>query len=154
MYSDYKTISSCVSAARFGGSSPLTRGTRVEFCLRLSVLRFIPAYAGNSMVNSNVAQVPTVHPRLRGELSLRKRESTSTTGSSPLTRGTPKKNVSGSLADTVHPRLRGELGVFSLFNRIEKVHPRLRGELVRSPFGAPSKPRFIPAYAGNSFDCG
>ena len=42
-------ISSCVSAARFGGSSPLTRGTRVEFCLRLSVLRFIPAYAGNSL---------------------------------------------------------------------------------------------------------
>ena len=31
------------------GSSPLTRGTRGSFCLRSTVSRFIPAYAGNSL---------------------------------------------------------------------------------------------------------
>ena len=31
------------------GSSPLTRGTRIPFLLRVIFLRFIPAYAGNSL---------------------------------------------------------------------------------------------------------
>ena len=31
------------------GSSPLTRGTRIPFLLRATFLRFIPAYAGNSL---------------------------------------------------------------------------------------------------------
>ena len=81
-------ISSYVSAARFGGSSPLTRGTRVEFCLRLSVLRFIPAYAGNSDVMAFQLIVVSVHPRLRGELNPRLQPKSSAVGSSPLTRGT------------------------------------------------------------------
>ena len=53
-------------------------------------------------------------------------------GSSPLTRGTQKLEISPSQKFAVHPRLRGEL---------EEVK-RLRAERLR----------FIPAYAGNSME--
>ena len=75
------------------GSSPLTRGTLIiQFGFEL-VIRFIPAYAGNSMVNSHLAQSPTVHPRLRGELLVGSAKGLYDSGSSPLTRGTHLKTV-------------------------------------------------------------
>ena len=75
----------------------------------------------------------SVHPRLRGELFLAVLLELDPFGSSPLTRGTPKKmrelqcefrfipayagnsadNPSSDMRETVHPRLRGEL----MFNR-------------------------------------
>ena len=95
------------------GSSPLTRGTRKVGPDELIRLRFIPAYAGNSSLIHSSLMETTVHPRLRGELASCKCVCSHEHGSSPLTRGTPKRGapVSGS-------------------------------------------GRFIPAYAGNSKNCG
>ena len=74
--------------AEASGSSPLTRGTLISFCAIRNVRRFIPAYAGNSERSRKVPHSLAVHPRLRGELSLRLIKKIDRNGSSPLTRGT------------------------------------------------------------------
>ncbi len=53
----------------FIGSSPLTRGTRLSAENLAKLLRFIPAYAGNSSCLSFLIVRASVHPRLRGELT-------------------------------------------------------------------------------------
>ena len=73
------------------GSSPLTRGTLLRISGRHALNRFIPAYAGNSPKSRVQAPALTVHPRLRGELSLASDGSPIGGGSSPLTRGTHLK---------------------------------------------------------------
>ena len=72
------------------GSSPLTRGTLHRVTLGDTLLRFIPAYAGNSPSQSRCRRETPVHPRLRGELSHNETDNFSVSGSSPLTRGTPR----------------------------------------------------------------
>ena len=51
------------------GSSPLTRGTQGDRIMYDKELRFIPAYAGNSLLLFVLTVCRPVHPRLRGELS-------------------------------------------------------------------------------------
>ena len=72
------------------GSSPLTRGTRAGYRNARCPHRFIPAYAGNSVVPETTAMCKPVHPRLRGELSALTFTVVTPSGSSPLTRGTQK----------------------------------------------------------------
>ncbi len=52
-----------------GGSSPLTRGTQKTAAEGCRNKRFIPAYAGNSLLGFYRRSGRTVHPRLRGELT-------------------------------------------------------------------------------------
>ena len=70
------------------GSSPLTRGTHVLSLVINDTCRFIPAYAGNSLIRRPTKTAKSVHPRLRGELGLNHHVDLSVAGSSPLTRGT------------------------------------------------------------------
>ena len=70
------------------GSSPLTRGTQSLTKSRISSIRFIPAYAGNSRLWLSVVLSLSVHPRLRGELGVNQKLRRHNIGSSPLTRGT------------------------------------------------------------------
>ena len=70
------------------GSSPLTRGTPVRFKPSFSLIRFIPAYAGNSRETVSRSKSKSVHPRLRGELKPLVIGVLFSDGSSPLTRGT------------------------------------------------------------------
>ena len=72
----------------YGGSSPLTRGTHVLSLVINDTCRFIPAYAGNSLIRRPTKTAKSVHPRLRGELGLNHHVDLSVAGSSPLTRGT------------------------------------------------------------------
>ena len=143
-----------VEALIVGGSSPLTRGTPGSNVRPKDVLRFIPAYAGNSQDTHLVRDLPSVHPRLRGELTIRISMVICTSGSSPLTRGTLNDSPYKALTRTVHPRLRGELFIVGV-NVKSRVgsSPLTRGTPKR---GAPvsGSGRFIPAYAGNSKNCG
>ena len=50
------------------GSSPHGRGTRRLFQCTLSTLRFIPAWAGNSILVMLLSPILAVHPRMGGEL--------------------------------------------------------------------------------------
>ena len=70
------------------GSSPLTRGTLTGNSAKNQKVRFIPAYAGNSLCHVTPSDFSAVHPRLRGELFYGGAMSFGRNGSSPLTRGT------------------------------------------------------------------
>ena len=153
------------------GSSPLARGTQDLDRLGYVADRFIPAYAGNSTRGAGANRPRAVHPRLRGELLPTGNTSGSNDGSSPLTRGThtiqgPLK-VTGrfipayagnsssatypSRSNSVHPRLRGELNCTALvLTPLIGSSPLTRGTLsVKRSLSIPR--RFIPAYAGNSW---
>ena len=114
------------------------------------VLRFIPAYAGNSQDTHLVRDLPSVHPRLRGELTIRISMVICTSGSSPLTRGTLNDSPYKALTRTVHPRLRGELLNGAPLSQDQGgSSPLTRGTQKTAAEGCRNK-RFIPAYAGNS----
>ena len=91
------------------GPPSLAQGTRIAVGFSTSISRFIPAYAGNSCLTSELQSSGSVHPRLRGELAetddLEEGES----------RFIPAYAGNSELADkigfkpAVHPRLRGEL---------------------------------------------
>ncbi len=84
---EHRSSSSRALASR--GSSPPTRGTRdVPSCVNPSH-RFIPAHAGNTRDGKTYKEAQTVHPRPRGEHIARLRGQSTTSGSSPPTRGTP-----------------------------------------------------------------
>ena len=76
------------SVPKIYGSSPHTRGTRVDQPLRRRLRRFIPAYAGNAPWHFNRLDAESVHPRIRGERPLNNVDDEFFTGSSPHTRGT------------------------------------------------------------------
>ncbi|EGX03618.1 hypothetical protein ECSTECMHI813_3017 [Escherichia coli STEC_MHI813] len=71
-----------------GGLSPLARGTRYCLATNVSLRRFIPAGAGNSVVTRRPLLKKTVYPRWRGELVWRESASDVRRGLSPLARGT------------------------------------------------------------------
>ena len=83
-------ITSEVIAAVSAGSSPLTRGTHPAIYSNVTEIRFIPAYAGNSAGLPKILCSSPVHPRLRGELEPGAKPILTSTGSSPLTRGTQR----------------------------------------------------------------
>ena len=136
-----------------GGSSPLTRGTRVNLTNCLTYVRFIPAYAGNSLASmeprpNNVGSSPLtrgtlyeqlcavhgcpVHPRLRGELFRPCESVANVVGSSPLTRGTLPNMIGNSPCPRFIPAYAGNSLALRMMSKSETVHPRLRGELMRS----------------------
>ena len=69
------------------GSSPLTRGKRRPPRLRRRHFGLIPAHAGKTPAWIRTVMSRPAHPRSRGENPRIVRMSSSTTGSSPLTRG-------------------------------------------------------------------
>ena len=73
-----------------GGSSPRARGTQVRRLRCRSKRRFIPAGAGNTVLEPRRVRVLAVHPRGRGEHKLWAAVSVFNVGSSPRARGTPR----------------------------------------------------------------
>ena len=134
----------------FAGSSPLTRGTRIDSGQNDRFNRFIPAYAGNSCSNAPVSATIPVHPRLRGELTSRGLPFMVVIGSSPLTRGTLAFDDASYSAARFIPDYAGNSAQGKARNLLRSVHPRLRGELGNAAEAISSVVRFIPAYAGNS----
>ena len=70
------------------GSSPRVRGTDQALDAAVGATRFIPACAGNSVPLSRWGQRGSVHPRVCGEQTKRKRRRWRAVGSSPRVRGT------------------------------------------------------------------
>ncbi len=71
-----------------GGSSPRLRGTQPLLVRILSLMRFIPAPAGNTVFFSVVWRYQAVHPRACGEHYVAHADSEGANGSSPRLRGT------------------------------------------------------------------
>ena len=70
------------------GLSPLARGTPVPGRGCISILRFIPAGAGNTLRVNQLECKSPVYPRWRGEHVARRRNKPNKFGLSPLARGT------------------------------------------------------------------
>ena len=154
----------------FGGSSPHTRGARSVTPVALRPCRIIPAYAGSTVLDSGDHDDVGDHPRIRGEHTPTRTETSGASGSSPHTRGAraePDGTTSshriipayagstnalaftwGSVAD--HPRIRGEHGPVLSYNAPwTGSSPHTRGAPVflripATPIG------IIPAYAGST----
>ena len=152
------------------GSSPRVRGTQMGHDLPPELLRFIPACAGNSRTQVQVALLHPVHPRVCGELRKLRAKESAEIGSSPRVRGTPHSwqhqsvrvrfipacagNSRGHRAyradGPVHPRVCGELHIVTVrANGVDGSSPRVRGTRRLRVFSDPVF-RFIPACAGNS----
>ena len=80
------TASSRRSMAR-AGSSPLTRGKRLNHVEPLPVIGLIPAHAGKTPSTTSPRAAGRAHPRSRGENPGASRRQFRPVGSSPLTRG-------------------------------------------------------------------
>ncbi|EGE63170.1 hypothetical protein EC12741_0731 [Escherichia coli 1.2741] len=152
------------------GLSPLARGTRRLALPDAEKKRFIPAGAGNSEVKPETASARPVYPRWRGELRCFALPSDSSSGLSPLARGTRRTENSQMARSRFIPAGAGNSRKILMPTYDLPVYPRWRGELVRltlravhgtglSPLarGTPNPQgsymeatRFIPAGAGNS----
>ena len=157
-------------AGAFAGSSPLARGTRCPELIPPHFYRFIPARAGNTRAPRIRAPSAPVHPRSRGEHHEGEAGHQSTSGSSPLARGTRVAVHPLELHRRFIPARAGNTIVSSVTLASTAVHPRSRGEhRVRSVDRSAnngSSPlargthrrahlrhgllRFIPARAGNT----
>ena len=69
------------------GSSPHTRGARVEPHAGLLSRRIIPAYAGSTAHQRTMSPRNADHPRIRGEHYINATRLRQISGSSPHTRG-------------------------------------------------------------------
>ena len=120
------------------GSSPLTRGTRLCESGDSPFLRFIPAYAGNTLHSVQSSLMKPVHPRLRGEHYVLEDGTRLLSGSSPLTRGTRNRAKVRSCAWRFIPAYAGNTRDGAQIQGRRAVHPRLRGEHVFRSSGKPT----------------
>ena len=116
----------------------------------MTILRFIPAYAGNTKLIAGAVLALSVHPRLRGEHFLPWDFPAGRVGSSPLTRGTPAAHRAKRETERFIPAYAGNTWVFIILGRIiGGSSPLTRGTPAVIGATAPDW-RFIPAYAGNT----
>ena len=155
---------------RLDGSSPLTRGKRVERGANLIHIRLIPAHAGKTRTPNRWIVQGSAHPRSRGENPLTVAVMVAMPGSSPLTRGklcrTLERVSDGGLIPAhagktcrtfstcsslpAHPRSRGENSPSALpMMREAGSSPLTRGKQQRLDRGSVA-PRLIPAHAGKT----
>ena len=152
------------------GSSPRVRGTVHDGRVDEQQQRFIPACAGNRLVNAGARGWQSVHPRVCGEQLPSPTTVRPSTGSSPRVRGTVQPVGAGSGRLRFIPACAGNRPALTMWRRLAPVHPRVCGEQRRStaratgPCGSsprvrgtdlhsggdPLDDRFIPACAGNS----
>ena len=116
----------------------------------MSVLRFIPAHAGNtSMISPPFRTVP-VHPRACGEHMADTSLVILANGSSPRMRGTRGATASNRGKQPVHPRACGEhVSLRSVSVVSAGSSPRMRGTPLARRSSVACR-RFIPAHAGNT----
>ena len=152
------------------GSSPHGRGTVRKRGARRPLIRFIPAWAGNSLMTCDSASFRSVHPRMGGEQAYVRLHILLRLGSSPHGRGTVKSSIEDTKAFRFIPAWAGNRARWPKSQMRQTVHPRMGGEQRERPEliwaisgssphgrGTGSKKakesrllRFIPAWAGNS----
>ena len=158
------------------GSSPHTRGARLEAGhdpRRLGIIPayagstpdmpwvpaaaawIIPAYAGSTNGGCLTGRVPADHPRIRGEHLRRRRHDIRNKGSSPHTRGAPRLIVRRRRIARIIPAYAGSTVRQLPVCEMRQDHPRIRGEhvsrgpSVRTPAGSSPHTRGARFQLGN-----
>ena len=155
------------------GSSPLTRGAPLVVVLALAAVRIIPAHAGSTVGDPRPSGGRKDHPRSRGEHGSKKAQSPRQTGSSPLTRGAPRRRLHRHPRHRIIPAHAGSTPPSSGGCLTRLDHPRSRGEhnnltdlclayggsspLTRGAhdgwFPSYGSSGIIPAHAGSTWGC-
>ena len=137
-------------AVELSGSSPLARGTPPAVPEGELGERFIPARAGNTVVDDGRGVLGPVHPRSRGEHGGSLDDPMGRGRFIPARAGNTSPSPTHCRALPVHPRSRGEhLPPYSPELKPHGSSPLARGTQ-RSPVTGASRTRFIPARAGNT----
>ena len=152
------------------GSSPLTRGKRIDTATSIGRMGLIPAHAGKTTTTHRTRSLSRAHPRSRGENIETRSALLTLHGSSPLTRGkhdlrdrlTPEDRLipahAGKTPSRVpmphggwaHPRSRGENTLHGLAEmRPAGSSPLTRGKRI-TPHRIPTHSGLIPAHAGKT----
>ena len=113
------------------GLSPLARGTQLARLARVFLCRFIPAGAGNSLLICKYFLSAAVYPRWRGELTNAAHQGVSSSGLSPLARGTPPGVPQFRGTTRFIPAGAGNSKFERIPVRVRAVYPRWRGELTK-----------------------
>ena len=152
------------------GTPPRMRGTHDELAPVGEVVRYTPAYAGNSGPPPGPSCGRPVHPRVCGELFFRSTAIASACGTPPRMRGTLRPRGQSYGRHRYTPAYAGNSHLEHRYSRSCSVHPRVCGELHSSGStaagsgGTPPRmrgtpeaadvrgyaQRYTPAYAGNS----
>ena len=90
------------------GSSPHTRGAPALRSVHGRRPGIIPAYAGSTVEPSEMLTAQKDHPRIRGEHYVNSVYPALAAGSSPHTRGAPRRPGLATGCGPDHPRIRGE----------------------------------------------
>ncbi len=110
------------------GLSPLARGTPVNRCVAVHVVRFIPAGAGNTGESLRRGSCGAVYPRWRGEHIDGLKEVQESAGLSPLARGTLSPHSSAAADTRFIPAGAGNTIFLPRLAPGKTVYPRWRGE--------------------------
>ena len=110
------------------GSSPLTRGKHISLHLEILQLGLIPAHAGKTAGCEPARAASPAHPRSRGENDEGDPSEAGASGSSPLTRGKPRKGRVRPHGIGLIPAHAGKTLADGEPRRGPGAHPRSRGE--------------------------
>ena len=110
------------------GSSPLTRGKRAPSIDVPSERGLIPAHAGKTGGPPATSYPTRAHPRSRGENPDRASAKVTTSGSSPLTRGKPRRDHRDPDPRRLIPAHAGKTTAERGCQSARRAHPRSRGE--------------------------
>ena len=111
-----------------GGSSPLTRGKRLERATHPGGHGLIPAHAGKTGMPASSPRGRAAHPRSRGENAGGQTDSGSSLGSSPLTRGKQQEGLIRLEGGRLIPAHAGKTRGRGELHQGPGAHPRSRGE--------------------------
>ena len=112
----------------YAGSSPLTRGKQGGCFVTGGNVGLIPAHAGKTSRRRSAPVASRAHPRSRGENRPRRLPRPCRSGSSPLTRGKPRRRYRPSEHRGLIPAHAGKTLGAALRRLRGGAHPRSRGE--------------------------
>ena len=110
------------------GSSPHSRGARSRDPSSLRAGRIIPAFAGSTTCSMILPISMTDHPRIRGEHHPGELGRSRGQGSSPHSRGAPRRGRPVPLPAGIIPAFAGSTTRSPVPTRSARDHPRIRGE--------------------------
>ena len=110
------------------GSSPHSRGGRLQVMPVQPEAGLIPAFAGSTVCCRQRSIRRGAHPRIRGEDWSNPGELVLTPGSSPHSRGGPGAWICGLVCPGLIPAFAGRTFTGGAYRPLRRAHPRIRGE--------------------------